>query len=200
MSMHTTIVICCIVSLFLSSPSQMNNLVFASNFIHELFGSWEGFETYENPSKGIKLRYPSNWTISDLEDPNDPSLVVQFYSPNKDADVIVYAGNLGDVRIGLQELLDYTIASYTNSSEDFDLVNSSVDSELSGYPAYELEYSDRSVLDNSSLRVMERGTKIGNSVYTIIYEAHSDKFSSHLTAVNRILDSFETSTLSSLIR
>jgi hypothetical protein len=39
-----------------------------------------GFSTYENPLQGIKMQYPSNWTmsVSDLRSYTD---VVAFYSP-----------------------------------------------------------------------------------------------------------------------
>ena len=188
-----------IITLLLSLSLQIDCPVYGTNLL-DLFGSWEGFDVYENPLKGIKIRYLSNWTVDDAEDPEDPAFIVQFYSPNKDADMIVYGANLGNPSMGLQELFDYTLASYKNSSEDFELVKSSVDSELSGYPAYELVYNDTKVLDNSSLKVTERGTIIGNIVYTVIFEAHPNIFSSHLSAFKKILDSFETSSLSSLIR
>ena len=172
----------------------------ATSVIQNLLETWEGFDLYENPSKGIQIRYLANWTVDDSTDTNDPAFMVLFQAPNKSADIIVYAANMDDTRLGLQEILDFTIESYRNSSKDFSLIRSSASADLSGYPAYELVYNDRSVIDNSLLKIMERGTKIGNKLYTIIYEANASVFPSHVYAFEEMLDSFEPAPLSSLIR
>ena len=50
-------------------PSSISNTTTTSDFL-----------TYENPLVGIKMQYPSNWTVSSsaLRDYSD---VVAFYSP-----------------------------------------------------------------------------------------------------------------------
>ena len=153
----------------------------------------QAFLTYENPSWGIFMQYPSNWTASTsgLADYTD---LIAFYSPLQNVSdsfparlaisVITYGQNIS--------LAEYTnsVLMILNQSEQFD-VKSSSEVTVAGYPGYRVVLSNQPPLQNSTLifNQMNTWTTIGNKVYLLTYEGEESVFNRHLPEVSQMLES-----------
>ena len=149
------------------------------------------FLTYENPLVGIKMQYPSNWTVSDtaLRDYND---VVAFYSPLQNlSDALPAQLVLSMVRYSQNVSLDeYTNLSLSalNQSQQF-IVNESNPFTLANNPAHKIIFSAISPTEQINFNVMQIWTSIGNKLYILSYNAEASKFSTHLNTIQQMLDS-----------
>jgi hypothetical protein len=153
----------------------------------------QAFLTYENPTYGILMQYPSNWTASTsaLADYTD---LIAFYSPLQNVSdsfparlaisVITYGQN-----ISLAEYTD-SVLMILNQSEQFD-VKSSSEVTVAGYPGYRVVLANQPPLQNSTLifNQMNTWTTIGNKVYLLTYEGEESVFNRHLPEVSQMLES-----------
>ena len=151
------------------------------------------FLTYENPTYGIFMQYPSNWTgsTSGLADYTD---LIAFYSPLQNVSdsfparlaisVITYGQN-----ISLAEYTD-SVLMILNQSKQFD-VKSSSEVTVAGYPGYRVVLANQAPLQNSPLifNQMNTWTTIGNKVYLLTYEGEESVFNRHLPEVSQMLES-----------
>jgi eukaryotic-like serine/threonine-protein kinase len=151
------------------------------------------FLTYENPLVGIKMQYPSNWTVSGtaLRDYND---VVAFYSPLQNlSDALPAQLVLSMVRYSQNISLDeYTNLSLSalNQSQQF-IVNESNPFTLANNPAHKIIFSAISPTDQVNFNVMQIWTSIGDKLYILSYNAEAPKFSKNLPIIEQMLQSVE---------
>ena len=151
------------------------------------------FLTYENPLVGIKMQYPSNWTVSDtaLRDYND---VVAFYSPLQNlSDALPAQLVLSMVRYSQNISLDeYTNLSLSalNQSQQF-IVNESNPFTLANNPAHKIIFSAISPTEQINFNVMQIWTSIGNKLYILSYNAEAPKFSKNLPTIEQMLQTVE---------
>jgi hypothetical protein len=150
------------------------------------------FLPYENPTYGISMQYPSNWTASTsgLTDYTD---VIAFYSPPQNVSdlfparfkisVVQYSQN-----ISLPDYKNFTL-SILNQSQQFTLINSS-DITVAGYPGYRIVLTNKP-FPNDTLIVysMNIATAVGNKIYLITYDGQELAFNKHLPEVGRMLES-----------
>ncbi|WP_148685793.1 hypothetical protein [Candidatus Nitrosocosmicus hydrocola] len=104
---------------------------------------------YFNSDYNVTMKYPSTWSVNetDLTPEDRVDLIAEFVSPfenfndtytefvqiNRD-DGIFYEADLN-------EYLQEGINSYTNSTNNFTLIESSTSDTLSGQPAYSLTFT-----------------------------------------------------------
>jgi hypothetical protein len=163
-------------------PSSISNTTTTSDFL-----------TYENLLLGIKMQYPSNWTVSSsaLRDYDD---VVAFYSPLQNlSDTYPAQLVLSMVRYSQNISLDeYTNLSLfaLNQSQQF-IVNESNPFTLANNPAHKIIFSAISPTDQGNFTVMQIWTSIGNKLYILSYNAEASKFSKNLPTIEQMLQSVE---------
>jgi hypothetical protein len=152
------------------------------------------FLPYNNPTYGIFIQYPSDWTASTsgLEDYTD---LIAFYSPLQNTSdlfparlaisVITYGQN-----ISLPEYTDFLLTTLNNQSEQIDVTSSS-EVTVAGYPGHRVVVLTSQPFQNSTLifNQMNTWTTIGNKVYLLSYEGEESVFNRHLPEVNQILES-----------
>jgi hypothetical protein len=153
----------------------------------------QAFLTYENPTWGIFMQYPSNWTASTsgLADYTD---LIAFYSPLQNLSdlfparfkisVTAYSENIS--------LPEYTNAVWRvlNQSQQQMDVKSSSDVNVAGYPGYQIVSAERPFQNNTLILYhMNTWTVIGNKVYFLTYEGEESTFNHHLPEVSRMLES-----------
>ena len=150
------------------------------------------FLTYENPTYGIFMRYPSNWiaSTSGLADHTD---LIAFYSPLRNVSdlsqarliisVIIYSQN-----VSLQEYTNY-LSTILNQSEQVDVTSSS-EVDIAGYSGHRVVLANQPN-QNTTLTFYQINTwtTIGNKVYFLTYQGEERAFNQYLPEVNRMLQS-----------
>jgi hypothetical protein len=155
------------------------------------------FTPYEDPNDGIKIQYPSDWTVSETG-LRDHTNVVAFYSPLENPSdaisehvlisLIHYSQNIA--------LDDYgKLVNDTLTQPDIQTIESKAITLASGLPTHAIVFKPpSSAVGNSALvkpEIMLLWTVKGNNVYTISYNAEAAKYSKYLPIVEKMIDSFE---------
>lgn len=169
------------------------------------------FLTFNNPSLGIGIQYPSDWLVSQhfLKD----MFVTQFISPTQStsdelpAAVTVLVQTLPTNVTSLDEYTDliYKILAlvYRGGINITESNNSTV---IAGMiPAYERSFSARQFSLDKDLKIIPLDLGIvklygmdDNKIYEITYTAEASKFLSYLPTVQRIFDSFRIEPMKSI--
>jgi hypothetical protein len=153
--------------------------------------------TYENTTYGIRVQYPSDWTVEGSNASGTLINIATFVSPtgpnsNPTADVSIYMDKLHNSTTTLNNYAHFVASTdYENSNSyyhAFKLELSTNSSILAGKPAYTLigTYQDRSA---GLQKVMEIGTIIGDKAYSVQYIADAPKYSSYFPAAQKIIGS-----------
>ncbi|HSA75555.1 MAG TPA: hypothetical protein VLE21_05135 [Candidatus Nitrosocosmicus sp.] len=158
---------------------------------------------YFNSDYNISMKYPSTWSVNetDLTPEDRVDLIAEFVSPfetfndtyteyvqiNRD-DGIFYNADL-------KEYLQEGINAYTNSTNNFTIIESSTSDTLSGQPAYSLTYtqtlSDEDGQQPIMLKNFETGILVNNTAYYIAYIGHEDRFDTYLPIIEQMINSFK---------
>lgn len=155
---------------------------------------------YENPTFGIQMRYPQDWTIDQRDYKPEPQFtdIVTFSSPLDDDndDYYDYLSVVEDnvnSQPNLAQYVDDTITAYREAFDDFELVNSNTNLQLAGYPAYSITFTYTGETEDNQfdLQVMEVGAAVGNKVYYFYYEAEVDNYSRFLPTIQSMIDSVQ---------
>ena len=151
------------------------------------------FLTYQNPTYGIKIQYPSDWTMSQTG-LRDYTNIVAFYSP---------LGNLSDM-IPQQLLLSRTHYSQNISLNDYSkLVNDTLKQ-----PGIQIVESKSITLTGGAMahrvvfippagnapfkpEIMIVWTAKGDNIYTLSYNGDAAKYHIFLPTIEKMIDSFE---------
>jgi serine/threonine-protein kinase len=153
----------------------------------------DNFLTYQNPTYGIKIQYPSDWTVSHtgLADYNN---IVAFYSP---------LGNLSDM-IPQRLLLSRTHYSQNIALNDYSkLVNDTLKQ-----PGIQIVESKSLMLTGGAIahrvvfippagnapfkpEIMLVWTAKGDNIYTLSYNGDAAKYQTFLPAIEKMIASFE---------
>lgn len=158
------------------------------------------YNHYVNSTWGFELEYPIDWEI-DTEDGAEGSdrytQLVTFYSPleNDDdvwQDYILIAHDKIPSPTDLNSYLNEATDLY-GSGEDFQLISSSKDGTLSGLPAYELTFTERTSEPQLSvdLKTTEIAAIVGEDAYYIRYTAETNSYSDYLPVFNEVISSFK---------
>ena len=158
---------------------------------------------YENPTVGIKMKYPDNWSLRTYSyNLALNNTVAGFYSPSKTASEI---GNISGVtghfvpyvdifvfsskNMSLDEIIDSRIDRIQNST--YSLINESKPFTLKGnQPAYTLTYSINSGKDEL-FKKMQVYTIYSNKVYLITFTSQEALFAEYRPTIQEMVNSFE---------
>jgi hypothetical protein len=183
--------------LLLSLASTVNNNNNNILILQPVFAQQQnetGFLTYENPTHGIFMQYPSNW-LESTSGLTDYTNLVAFYSPLQNlsdtlpARLIISVINYGQ-NISLPEYTD-SVLTAVNQSQQVDVRNSS-DVTIAGYPGHRLVFAVQPFQNSTFiLDQMNTWTTIGDKVYMLRYEGEESKFNQHLPEVSQMLESLE---------
>jgi len=148
------------------------------------------FLTYENPTHGIRIKYPKDWTMQE----GFMGTVVVFLSPKADASDVfqenlnVGVEDLSGVSITLDEYTELTIDQMGQFITDFTVIESGKTT-LAGNPAYKIVYTGSQA--QYSIKWMQIWAIKDDKAYLITYTAETDSFSDFLEIVEAMISSFE---------
>jgi hypothetical protein len=158
---------------------------------------------YENPTFGIKIKYPDNWSLRTYSyNPALNNTVAGFYSPSKTASEL---GNVSGVSGHFVPYLDIFVFSSKNMSLDkiidsridriqnstYFLINESKPFTLNGnQSAYTIIYSINSGKDEL-FKKMQVYTIYGNKVYLITFTSQEAFFDQYRATIQKMVNSFE---------
>lgn len=150
---------------------------------------------YQNPTYGIKMQYPTDWTASTSGIPLYNG-IIGFYSPLQSLSDASPAGLTLSITTYSQaiSLDEYTKAILGALEKQGIKVDESSQNTLAGKPGYKVTFSPPSPSTQTtpvSLKVMQIWTIIDNKVYEFSFNADSTKFTTYLPTVQKMLDSFQ---------
>jgi serine/threonine-protein kinase len=140
------------------------------------------FVTYDNPTFGIRIQYPSDWGRLDLSFLQD-SADIDFYPLNDTS----LAKNL-KVQVKNLPFHNMTLEEYTNSQINLleeNLLESS-SATLAGIPGYKIVFTNI-----EGLKTMQVWTIKDDKAYIITYVAQEEDYEKELQVAQKIIDSFE---------
>jgi serine/threonine-protein kinase len=140
------------------------------------------FVTYDNPSFGVRIQYPSDWGRLDLSFLQD-SADIDFY-PLADTSL---AKNVKIQVINLPSR-NMTLEEYTNSQInplEEKLLKSNTTT-LAGIPGYEIVFTSV-----QGLKTMQVWTIKDDKAYIITYVAKEEDYENDLQIAQKMIDSFE---------
>lgn len=160
-----------------------------------------GFLTYENPSLGITMEYPSDWLKREY--PSNPATnnntLITFFSPSPSASAL---GNVSGVSGTFVPYVDIFVFSSKNMSID-EIVNGAINefanSNLNesksivlkdNNPAHVLVYTVR-IAGDELFKRMQVWTIRDYKVYVITFTAEEALYSEYLAKVQRMINSLE---------
>jgi len=140
------------------------------------------FVTYDNPTFGVRIQYPSDWGRLDLSFMQD-SADIDFY-PLADTSLAK------NVKIQVHNLpsSNMTLEEYTNSQiNPFEekLLESNTTT-LAGIPGYEIVFTSL-----QGLKTMQVWTIKDDKAYIITYVAKEEDYENDLQVAQKMIDSFE---------
>src|SRR5215218_4717978 len=140
------------------------------------------FVTYDNPTFGVRIQYPSDWGRLDLSFMQD-SADIDFY-PLADTSLAK------NVKIQVDNLpsSNMTLEEYTNSQiNPFEekLLESNT-TKLAGIPGYEIVFTSL-----QGLKTMQVWTIKDDKAYIITYVAKEEDYENDLQIVQKMIDSFK---------
>jgi hypothetical protein len=158
---------------------------------------------YTNPVFGFQMQYPSNWTVIESEfNPSANNTVVGFFAQSKTASEL---GNISGVSGSFVPYLDI----YTFDSKNISLskiVNSTINNlrpyenfvvyesrpeVISGNLSGHVLLYDAVVGDGEHFRKLQAYTIVDGNVFVITYTSQQALFPLYLSAVHRMVESFE---------
>ena len=161
------------------------------------------FNAYDNPVLGIRMDYPSTWSVSEYSyNPAANNTVVGFLSPSKTGSEL---GNVSGVSGSFVPYLDLYVFDSKNMSLDmlfnvtkskfynktnFAVIESKPILLKGNRQAFELVY-DAIIGGDEQLRKVQAYTIADGKVYTISFTSQAALFSDYLPTVNKMIYSFE---------
>jgi hypothetical protein len=178
-----------------SNPQQGNattNDIGANLDNANLDNASKDYLTFEDSKFGLKLSYPSNWSLKQGSTDNPLLEIISVLSPINDNDSSFRIG-IRSTDAGIMNVKEYannTIGEYEHEIPGFQTILYNPDSALSGNPAYQIEGSY--TYNNSGKQYMtETGVLFNNKIYIFQYNAADSKSASYLPAVRAMVESIE---------
>jgi hypothetical protein len=149
---------------------------------------------YANSTYGIRVQYPSDWTIQESNATGTLINIATFVSPtgpnfNPTADIAIYMDKLHNSTANLNNYVQYSLDGYKNFSA-FKLLRLNTNSTLAGSSAYTL-IGTYEGLSSRLQKLMEVGTIIGDKVYILQYIADASRYTDYLPIVQKMIDSMQ---------
>jgi hypothetical protein len=160
-----------------------------------------GFLTYENPTYGIKIQYPTDW---EKKEPTPYEVVFRFppqenTSGTSSKYLLIIVNTLDpQENMTLDQLTHDQIDFLKESFSDLTLNESESNAtNLAGNPAYKVTFDHRNELQQGSspdYKLLQIWTIKGDKVYYITYRAELGRYSDdYLQTIQKMIDSFEIS-------
>lgn len=141
------------------------------------------FSIYENMEYGIKIEYPSDWKTTEPE-----GIIAMFSSPGTNgkpsANLNLVMNDLDGQDMTLPKYNEAVISQLKTSFPDIVFIESG-STVLSNMPAYKVVYT------SSKLKIMQVWTIKNDISYIWTYTAKEDSYTDFLSAIQKMLDSFE---------
>jgi PsbP len=157
------------------------------------------FSTYENPIYGVKIQYPSSWQKMEFDRHySNTSLAIAGFSPPSENDtgllenLVIIVHKLHSQNTPIKQFADSLVSSYKSNLHNFQLIELNPLTTPALNSAYKIEYTHSS--DMLMLKTMEIWTISGGIAYMISYNADSSDFSNYLPIIQKMIDSFATTT------
>ena len=157
------------------------------------------FSTYENPVYGVRIQYPSNWQKMDFDGHyGNNSLPIAGFIPPSENDsgllenLLIVVKKLHSQNTPIKQFADSLVSSYKSNLHNFQLIELNPLTTPALNSAYKIEYTHSS--DMLMLKTMEVWTISGGIAYMISYNADSSDFSNYLPIIQKMIDSFATTT------
>jgi eukaryotic-like serine/threonine-protein kinase len=155
------------------------------------------FLTYQNPTYGIKILFPSDWTVSQTG-LKDHTNIIAFFSPLENlsdafSEHVLLSLNRYSQNITLN---DYgKLVNNTINQPGVQIVESKPITLAGGYPAHTIVFTPRSQPPGGNAlfkpEILLLWTVKGDNVYTISYNAEATRYSKYLPTVLKMVDSFQ---------
>jgi serine/threonine-protein kinase len=153
---------------------------------------------YQNSTYGIKMQYPSGWTVTEFNNSvaAPTKLVVGFKSPigeQRGSDVVpetvvVGVEELASKNMGLGPYTTLQLSLLSEATQGFDLLESQPTT-IANNPAHQIVYTE--TVGPLKLKKMQVWTIKDGKAYIAVYGADESNYSDQLPTARRILDSFE---------
>ena len=192
-----------LLSLFLQISVQ---IVFAQAPVHQKHDAINSnknnnnFVTYENPTYGIKIRYPADWQKTEHLSTN--RFWVSFTSPVKNNDANTFPATVSVSVEGLNHSISAAstsefVAGILDSAKqflsDFQIIESNPNANATGTSAYKIVYSFLS--QDPAVQAHFQSMNIWNvkdkKAYSISYTELKSLYATYLPIVQKMIDSFE---------
>ena len=141
-------------------------------------------------SKGYSIKYSSDW--GKPEEQENGTLVI-FLTPdnNETENLYVQVVNMEAANLPANSTLatvTESIKSNEQDNDDFKQIEET-NTTLAGLPAYKSVYT--ATRDGDQLKVLETWTVKDDKVYLIMYKAAPTNYDKHLSAAQKMIDSFQ---------
>jgi hypothetical protein len=147
------------------------------------------FQTYSNPTYGIKMQYPSNWLKLDLSRNNSTVLVVAFKTPaGKPVGVLFLSVNVNYSNVTLATIVSTRENQLKHNGNILHLV-SSTPATLAGNPAHKIVYT--TVGPTGKFQAMQLISLVGKKGYFITYVVPASSYAAYLPTVQTMINSAE---------
>lgn len=155
------------------------------------------FKRYENPTYGINIQYHSDWRADggDIYAGDYVTDIVSFIAPIRN-NTEAYAPSLSisidnippNLNENQNEYLSRIITDYSDTYEDFNVIEYDTDSILSGKPAYKIVFTNEE--DGIDYKNMEVGTIIEDKVYFVThYAEEEEQYLDYLPTIQKMISS-----------
>jgi hypothetical protein len=192
-----------------SSSSQINTNTTATPSSNNN-NNTNNFLTYDNPTLGIRMQYPSNWSSIEYGyNSTTNNTVVRFLSPSKTGSEL---GNVSGVsgnfvpyldvfvfdskNMSLDQIVEGRIKYFSNNtdfaiheSKQYALNNGSNNKNNNKQPAYMLDYS-ATVGGDELFRKMQVYTMFDSKVFVITFTSQQASFINYTPIVQKMINSF----------
>lgn len=135
------------------------------------------FLTYENPTYGIRIKYPRDWERKEAPD------MIGFFSSEKDASFIANVFDISTNPVTVEEYKQHLVNQC--KMPDCNIIDSG-DATLANNPAYKLVFTEE-----GPFNMMIIFTIKDNKLYLLTYTAGLNEYSKYLDIINEMIDSFE---------
>jgi K319-like protein/photosystem II reaction center protein PsbP len=150
------------------------------------------FLSYENSKNGIKVQYPSSWTLQDDQtNSEDGILRTNIFAPktsNGLSYVVIGYDPTNGKNISLEKYVDDSVKA-DKKEGIFNVESVKTDAMLGGRQAYSITLTNTA--DSTNRKSIEVGTLIGNKHYYILFDAEKPDYNTLLPDVQKMIDSFE---------
>jgi eukaryotic-like serine/threonine-protein kinase len=165
--------------------------------ILHMLGNNSTYSTYENSTYGIRVQYPSDWSVQESNTTGTLIKIATFFSPtgpdsDPTAGVTIYMDKLLRSTTTLNNYAHFVaFTDYENNTNfhAFKLLELNTNSSiLAGKPAYTL-IGTYDLHSFGLQKLMEVGTIIGDKVYYVQYIADAPRYTDYLPIVQKMIQS-----------